>query len=75
MHSGTRLRCSLRSEASHPRQLEVLIAAVKFIEANWPLKMRISLFTMKGLLIRGLDQGNIHLDSGGFCSWLVSVKT
>ena len=33
---GTRLLCSLRSEASDPRQLEILNAAVKFMEANWP---------------------------------------
>ena len=38
VHSGTRLRSSLRSEASNPRQLKVLIAAVRFLEANWPLK-------------------------------------
>ena len=31
---GMRLRCSLRSEASFSRQLEALIAAVKFVEAN-----------------------------------------
>ena len=34
--SGTKLRNSLRSEASNLRQLEILIAAVKFMEANWP---------------------------------------
>ena len=28
------LQCSLRSEASDPRQLEILNAAVKFMEAN-----------------------------------------
>ena len=33
---GTRLQCSLRSEASEPRQLEILNAAVKFMGANWP---------------------------------------
>ena len=33
---GTRLQCSLGSEASDPRQLEILNAAVKFMEANWP---------------------------------------
>ena len=36
VRSGTRRRCSLRSEASNSRQLEVLIAAVLFMEANWP---------------------------------------
>ena len=36
--SGVRLQCSLRSEASDPQQLETLNAAVKFMEANWPLK-------------------------------------
>ena len=34
--SGARLQCSLRSEASDPRHLEILNAAVKFMEANWP---------------------------------------
>ena len=38
MRCEKRLRYSLRSEASNPRQLEVLIAAVKFMEANWPDK-------------------------------------
>ena len=33
---GTRLQCSLGSEASDPRQLEIPNAAVKFMEANWP---------------------------------------
>ena len=33
---GTRLQCSLGSEASDSRQLEILNAAVKFMEANWP---------------------------------------
>ena len=36
--SGSRLRSSLRGEASNLRQLEILIAAVKFMEANWPQK-------------------------------------
>ena len=36
MRSGTRLRRSLRSEASNPRQLKILVTAVKFMEANWP---------------------------------------
>ena len=36
MRSGTRLRCSLKSDGSNCRQLEVLIAAVKFMEVNWP---------------------------------------
>ena len=36
MPFGTRLQCSLGSEASDPRQLEILNAAVKFMEANWP---------------------------------------
>ena len=34
--SERRLRCSLRSEASYPAELEILIAAVKFGEADWP---------------------------------------
>ena len=34
--SGMRLLCSLRSEASDPRQLGILKAAVKFMQANWP---------------------------------------
>ena len=34
MRSETSLRCSLRSESSHSRQLEILIAASKFVEAN-----------------------------------------
>ena len=33
---GTRLLCILRSEASDPRQLDILNAAVKVMEANWP---------------------------------------
>ena len=28
--------CSFGSEASDPRQLEILKAAVKFMKANWP---------------------------------------
>ena len=36
--SGTRLQSSLRSEASHPRGLEIITVAVKFMEADWPLK-------------------------------------
>ena len=55
MPFGTRLQCSLGSEASDPRQLEILNAAVKFMEANW-LKLRNSLFTVKGLLILGLKK-------------------
>ena len=35
MPSGARLQCSLRNEARVPRQLEILNAAVKFMEANW----------------------------------------
>ena len=41
------LRCSLRSEANNPRQVEVLIAAVKIMEAKLALKLRIPLFTAK----------------------------
>ena len=33
---GTRLQSGLGSEVSDPRQLEILKAAVKFTEANWP---------------------------------------
>ena len=36
MPFGTRLQCSLGSEASDRWQLEILNAAVKFMEANWP---------------------------------------
>ena len=35
--SETRLRCSPRSEASQPRQSEIL-AAMKFVEADWPIE-------------------------------------
>ena len=34
VHSELWLRCSPRSEASHPRQLETLIALVKFVEGE-----------------------------------------
>ena len=32
----TRVKCIIKSEASNPRQLEVIIAAVKIMKANWP---------------------------------------
>ena len=37
VHSGTRPMRSLRSETSNPKQLEILIVAVKFMQANLPL--------------------------------------
>ena len=36
--SETKLRCSLRSQPIYLRRLEILIAAVKFVEADWPQK-------------------------------------
>ena len=36
--SGARVQFSLRREASGPRPLEILNAAVKFMEANWSSK-------------------------------------
>ena len=32
VRSGTRVRCSLRNESSSPRQLEIVITPVNFVE-------------------------------------------